>query len=202
MFRGVLTSRRSYHVGMIGQFFRTLRRAGQMDPLHVTMTGVKMGERFLQIGCDDAALLAGLAAKVGLSGACAVVALDEETATRARAVGANVGALIDVSVASPGTFAIESASVDMVVVDDTRGTFARIREGDRRAALAEARRVLRAGGRIEVVERVAVTGLLGGHITRPEGYSVEADLTAAGFKPVRLLAEKAGVRFVEGLKGS
>jgi hypothetical protein len=30
----------------------------------------------------------------------------------------------------------------------------------------------------------------------------EAQLTAAGFKPVRLLAEKAGVRFVEGLKSA
>ena len=37
-----------------------------MDPLHVSMTGVRMGERFLQIGCHDRALLSGLAAKVGL----------------------------------------------------------------------------------------------------------------------------------------
>jgi hypothetical protein len=28
-----------------------------------------------------------------------------------------------------------------------------------------------------------------------------ADLAAAGFKPVRMLAEKDGIRFVEGLKG-
>ena len=52
------------------------------------------------------------------------------------------------------------------------------------------------------MERVAVTGLLGGHITRPEGYNVEAYLASAGFKPVRMLAEKAGVRFIEGLKGT
>ena len=30
-----------------------------MDPLQVSMTGVRMGERFLQIGCHDRALLAG-----------------------------------------------------------------------------------------------------------------------------------------------
>jgi ubiquinone/menaquinone biosynthesis C-methylase UbiE len=186
---------------MIGQFLRTVRRHRQMDPLHVTMTGVRMGERFLQIGCDDQALLGGLAAKVGLSGACAVVTFDEDAAARARAVGTDVGALIDVQVSDGRTFAAESASVDMVVVDDTRGTFARLRDASRVAALREARRVLRDGGRIELVERLSVPGLLGGHITRPDGYDAETSLATAGFKPVRVLAEKDGVRFVEGLKG-
>lgn len=185
---------------MIGQFLRTVRRHRQMDPLHVTMTGVRMGERFVQIGCDDQALLGGLAAKVGLSGACAVVAFDEEAAARAGKVGAGVGALIDVRVVPPGAFGLDTASVDMVVVDDTRGTFARLPGADQRTALGEARRLLREGGRIEVVERVAVPGLLGGAVTRPVGYSVEALLAGAGFKPVRLLAEKEGIRFVEGLK--
>jgi hypothetical protein len=39
---------------------RMLMRRGRgqaMDPLHVSMTGVRMGERFLQIGCNDRALL-------------------------------------------------------------------------------------------------------------------------------------------------
>jgi hypothetical protein len=177
---------------MIGQFLRTVRRQRQMDPLHVTMTGVRMGERFLQIGCDDPSLLGGLAAKVGLSGTCMVVAFDEAAGNRARAVGVKMGALIDVRVVDPGR----------LVVDDTRGTFARMREADRAAALGEAKRALRDGGRLEIVERVAVTGFLGGHVTRPDDYIAEAQLTAAGFKPVRLLAEKAGVRFVEGLKGA
>lgn len=186
---------------MLGQFLRTVRQHRQMDPLHVTMTGVRMGERFLQIGCDDRSLLGGLAAKVGLSGNCAVVTFDDASADRARAVGTKVGALIDVRVASPADFGTPAADADMVVVDDTRGSFARMPVADRTLALAEARRVLRDGGRVEVVERVAVPGLLGGHVTRPQGYDVIADLTAAGFKPVRMLAEKEGIRFVEGLKG-
>jgi hypothetical protein len=187
---------------MIGQFLRTVRRQRQMDPLHVTMTGVRMGERFLQIGCDDPSLLGGLAAKVGLSGTCMVVAFDEAAGNRARAVGVKMGALIDVRVVDPGRFGGDATGFDMVVVDDTRGTFARMREADRAAALGEAKRALRDGGRLEIVERVAVTGFLGGHVTRPDDYVAEAQLTAAGFKPVRLLAEKAGVRFVEGLKGA
>ncbi|MEZ5287050.1 MAG: class I SAM-dependent methyltransferase [Vicinamibacterales bacterium] len=185
---------------MLGQFLRTIRRQRQMDPLHVTMTGVRMGERFLQIGCDDTSLLGGLAGKVGLSGACAVAALDEDQAARARQVGADVGALIDVRLVTPADLEFDPASVDMVVIDDTRGTFARLRDEDRRAVLAGARRVLRDGGRIELVERIALTGLLGGAVSRPEGYVGEGELSSAGFKPVRLLAEKDGVRFVEGLK--
>lgn len=187
---------------MLGQFLRTLRRQRQMDPLHVTMTGVRMGERFVQIGCDDASLLGGLAAKVGLSGSCAVVTFSDEAAKRARRVGVDVGSLIDVRVAQPGAIGGDASSVDMVVVDDTRGTFARLRGAERAATLADARRVLRDGGRIEVVERVALTGLLGGHITRPQGYVVESELATAGFKPVRMLAEKEGNRFVEGLKST
>lgn len=186
---------------MFGQFFQTLRRARQMDPLHVTMTGVRMGERLVQIGCDDPALLGGLAAKVGLSGASGVAVFDEAEAERARKVGARIGALIDVRVVSPDQVPFDSTSVDLVVVDDTRGTFARMPDAARKKVLVEARRVLRDGGRIEVVERVAVPGLLGGAITRPEGYSVETLLSDAGFRPVRLLTEKAGIRFVEGLKG-
>lgn len=187
---------------MFLQFFRSLRRQKQMDPLHVTMTGVRMGERFLQVGCDDVALLAGLAGKVGLSGSCAVAAYDEETAERARKTGARAGALMEIRlVSADGWAGFDAASMDLVVVDDTRGAFARLPAADRQTALAESRRLLRGGGRIEVVERVAVTGLLGGAVTRPEGYQVEAELSAAGFVPVRLLAEKDGVRFVEGLKG-
>ncbi len=186
---------------MFGQFFRTLRRARQMDPLHVTMTGVRMGERFVQIGCDDPALLGGLAAKVGLSGNSGVAVFEEADAERARKVAVRIGALIDVRVVSPDQIPFETASADLVVVDDTRGTFARMPEAARRQILTEARRILRDGGRIEIVERVALTGLLGGAVTRPEGYSVEGLLSEARFRPVRLLAEKAGIRFVEGLKG-
>jgi len=186
---------------MFLQFFRTLRQQRHLDPLHVTMTGVRMGERFLQIGCDDTALLGGLARKVGLSGNCTVAVFDEPSAARARKVAADVGALIDVQVVTPGALGFAATSMDMVVVDDTRGTFARLREADRVATLAEALRVVRDGGRIEIVERVALTGILGGAITRPEGYRIEAELATAGFKAVRLLAEKGGVRFVEGLRG-
>ena len=64
----------------------TRARNRAMDPLQVSMTGVRMGERFVQIGCHDRALLSGLAAKVGLSGTAAVAAFDDAEARRAGGV--------------------------------------------------------------------------------------------------------------------
>jgi SAM-dependent methyltransferase len=162
-----------------------------MDPLHVSMTGVRMGERFLLIGCHDKALLSGLAAKVGLSGTSAVAAFDDAQAKRAAAVGAKVGALIEMNRVADGTLPFETDHFDMVVVDDTSGAFGAIDETRRIGYLRDAKRTVRHGGRIEVVE---------GMKTRAEGYDVLRDLTAAGFKPVRELAERDGFRFVEGLR--
>src|SRR6187200_1510430 len=89
---------------------------GAMDPLHVSMTGVRMGERFLQIGCYDTSLLAGLAAKVGLSGTAAVAALDADDAKRARAAGSKVGALIEIYDIERGrAWPIEDGQFDMIV---------------------------------------------------------------------------------------
>ena len=77
-----------------------------MDPLHVSMTGVKMGERFLMIGCDDRALLSGLAAKTGLSGLRPLRRLKTKASSRAKAVGAKIGALIEAQVTEASTSAI------------------------------------------------------------------------------------------------
>jgi hypothetical protein len=162
-----------------------------MDPLHVSMTGVRMGERFLQVGCHDRALLAGLAAKVGLSGGSAVAAFDDEQVKRAARVGAKVGALIETHVIEGGVLPFDSDQFDMVVVDDTSGAFGALDGSARDGYLRDARRAVRKGGRIEVVERVK---------TRAQGYDAVRELEAAGFKPVRELAERDGFRFVEGLR--
>jgi SAM-dependent methyltransferase len=167
------------------------KKRGGMDPLQVSMTGVRMGERFLQVGCHDRSLLSGLAAKVGLSGGAAVAAFDEEQAKRARAVGAKVGALIETQIINGRGLPFESDHFDMIVVDDTSGAFGAIDESARLDYLRDARRAVRQGGRIEVVE---------GAGKAPATHDTLKDLGAAGFKPVRLLAERDGLRFIEGLR--
>ena len=173
--------------------FRMLTRKGgrQMDPLQVTMTGVRMGERFVQIGCHDRALLAGLAAKVGLSGTAAVAVFDDAAAKRAGGVGAKIGALIDTHKIEGRALPFDSDQFDMVVVDDNNGHFAAIAEDARLDYLREAKRIVRQGGRVEIVE---------GTISRAAGYDALRDLTTAGFRPARLLAERDGFRFLEGLR--
>lgn len=185
-------------------FFR-FKRMRALDPLQVAMTGVRMGERFLQIGCDDRALLAGLGAKVGLSGGVALAASDEATAERGRAAAAKAGILLEVRVGPPASWAFDAGAFDMVVVDDTRGALAARSADDRAVCLAAAWHALRPGGRIELVERVARGGLFSGNRPAPSSQYLtaggpEGALRAAGFDPVRVLAEKDGFRFTEGMK--
>jgi len=168
------------------------RGGGSMDPLHVSMTGVRMGERFLQIGCHDKALLAGLASKVGLSGTSAVAAVDAADAGRARGIGAKVGALIEIYDIDQGrAWPIGDDQFDMIVVDDTTDGFANLAEATRQSCLRNALRAVRAGGRIEVIARQR---------SEAQGYDPLKELSAAGFKPVRLLADRDRFRFFEGLR--
>ena len=170
-------------------------RGGTMDPLHVSMTGVRMGESFLQVGCDDKALLAGLAAKVGLSGTAAVAAFNDEQVKRAQGIGARVGALIDVHNVHdrPEWPEFTADQFDMVVIDDTADGFAGLDAGARQSCLRNALRAVRPGGRIEVIARVK---------SDARGYEPLNELSAAGFKPVRLLADRDQYRFLEGLRTS
>jgi hypothetical protein len=165
-----------------------LRRMRPMDPLQVAMTGVRMGERYLQIFCSDATLTQGLATKTGLSGAAVLAAPDESHAQRARRAASKAGVLIDVQVVQPSALIRPDDPFDMVVIDDTGDSFSALSASDKQTWLAAARAVLRAGGRVELIERERATA----------GVS-ETALKQAGFNPVRTLAERDGFRFVEGL---
>lgn len=179
------------------------------EPLVMAMSAVRLGERLLQIGVDDAASMGALAAKVGLSGHAAVVTLDERTAQRARSAIADASTLADVSVTSDGSLPFQDASFDVVVVHGVSGLLAAAADDVRARLLREVLRVSRSGGRVivtEAGERSGLKAMLSPAPKKDERFERSggtiAAMAAAGFKPVRLLADRDGLRFVEGLKST
>jgi ubiquinone/menaquinone biosynthesis C-methylase UbiE len=189
---------------------RFLRKSSvEREPLPVTMTGVRMGERVLQIGLGDARLASLLAAKPGLSGHSAIVVRDEQEAERARAVAAEAGLLVDVHVAPIHALPIEAGTFDVVIVHDAAAALATLAASARTQAMAESARVLRSGGRLIALETGTATGLRSVlRRAQPIDPAYEADggtaavLESAGFRAVRLLADRDGYRFIEALKPS
>ena len=170
------------------------------------MTGVKMGDRFVQVGCAHGGRLAAVALKVGLSGRAAVVAPDETSAARARKAAEDAGVLVEVEVSPPTRLPLADDEFDVAVVDDTAGLFGTMRPEGRVAAIRELVRVLRPGGRVLVVG-AAPRGGLGAVLSRTQNgppFVASGDATksleADGFRAVRTLAERAGLVFVEGIK--
>lgn len=186
-----------------------LRKTHSRDPLTIEMTGVRMGERLLQVGADDDVLPGSLASKVGLSGESAMVVADASGARLAERAARRAGVLLSVHTGlAPLPFAADH--FDLAVVHSRHALLSGLDSADRHTLLLEVRRVLRPGGRVIVFERGAAEGLAKllstGAGTDPEGYrragGAETPLREAGFKPVRLLAERNEVRFIEGLKSS
>jgi SAM-dependent methyltransferase len=184
-----------------------LRKSAARDPLPVTMSGVRMGERLLQIGVDDARLAGQLAAKVGLSGHAAMVVPDEATASRARDGIADAGVLADVHVTHLDSLPFEPDSFDAIVVHNMNNLIASIERVQRTHVVGEWRRALRMGGRIVVIEAGARGGI-GALLRSGPKIDVEyegtggtlAALEAGGFRPVRMLGNREGFKFIEGLK--
>lgn len=165
-----------------------------------------MGERLLQIGVDDPALAGALATKVGLSGHAAIATSDTASADRARAGAASAGGLVDVHVTSLQQLPFTQGEFDAVVIHSRSGLLPSLGEAERLQVLRECRRVLRPGGRVVVIESGERTGFAAVLTRGPQSDpaydaagGTTAALEAAGFRPVRLLADREGFRFIEGL---
>src|SRR5215216_5905936 len=181
-------------------------RKPRLEPLPVTMSAVRMGERVLQIGVDDPGVVTAIAAKAGLSGNAALAVTNDRDATRAQKAMANAGILVDLKVTPLAPLPFESGAFDLVVVHAMHGLVSLLESSARVSAMREWHRVLRHGGRVMTIEAGAATGLAS--IFKPQrsheahdatGGTVTA-LDSAGFKPVRLLAEREGYKFAEGIK--
>ena len=170
--------------------------------LIVGMTGVRLGERLVQIGCAHGGRLAAIAKKVGLSGRAVAVVPDEMSAARVRKGAAQAGVLVEIEIAPPTRVPAEDAAFDLAVVDDTAGLLGTMSANDRAATIRELLRLLRPGGRAIVIASSARGGLgrlLARAPVRPP-FDAAPALQADGFKNARQLAERDGLVFVEGIK--
>ncbi len=184
-------------------FLRKTRLA--REPLAVTMSGVRLGERALQIGAGDARLAALIAAKAGLTGTAVIVVLDEHAAAKVRRAIDDAGAVAEVGMADQGV-PPDDASFDVIVVHDVAHTITASNPAVRSGWLQLCHRVLRSGGRIMAIEPgtpVGLRALFGGQSQGPAtqvGADTVTTLRSAGFAAVRVVGDREGLRFVEGLK--
>jgi ubiquinone/menaquinone biosynthesis C-methylase UbiE len=149
--------------------------------------------------------MAALASKVGLTGRACMVDVSEAKVTAAAATVEQQGALIESFTAPYAALPFDPDAFDVVVL---RNTVAAIAPAERAAAMREVVRVVRPGGRCIAIEDTARGGLWaavtghGGDGAESAGAAAVQQLTDAGFRGVRLLAEREGIAFVEGLKAA
>jgi hypothetical protein len=173
--------------------------------LAFAMTGVRMGERQLLVG-DDAALFAQLATKVGLTGRSVVVVGSEAAAARVEAAAAALGVLVeDIRRAALPELPLDECGFDVAVLN-AGPAFLALAASERDSLALGVHRSLRTGGRAVVVEGHPPRFL---HLPRPQPAGLQTFragggagrlLETAGFRPVRLLADRDGQRFTEGIK--
>lgn len=162
-----------------------LRGDGQRHDLAVAMVGLKLGERFLLIGCGDGGLLAALGGKVGYTGRACGTDTEAAAVARTERAAERAGVLVEVQQAPPEQLPYDDESFDVVVVQRTGAAAAARVFG---LALAEGWRLLRSGGRCVVI--------------RPSGPSA-ADLealSAGRFRGAHVLADHGGQLFIEAVK--
>lgn len=174
------------------------------EPVTVTMSGIRMGERVLQVGIDDPALAGALAAKAGLSGTSCLVTTDAASQSRAEGAAAQAGVLMDVTVAPLHAVPYPDDAFDVVVLHGMSGRLGGTEPSSYGPALQECRRVLRPGGRVLALTpgpKQGFGGLFRASTPPPEAPEVTIRaLEGAGFRPVRVVGEIEGYRFTEGLK--
>ena len=178
-------------------------RQTSLDPLSVSMTGVKLGDRVLVVGCSDPRLIAALAAKAGLSGRACAVDESPDRATEAARVALREGALVETSSSPPTALSFEAGSFDLVVLRDA---LSELESQFQMMVVQEALRVLRPGGRCMVIDTLAAAGMASLFSSKetPKSPGDPAPtielLKKQGFVAVRMLAERDGLRFVEAIK--
>ena len=180
-----------------------LKTIGNPRALELSMAGLKLGLRVLQLDGVDGELIAALSGTVGISGEACAVVKNETQAGRFRRAAAAAGVLVEVEIAPLNALPYAQEAFDLVVVQDVIG---HMDMNNRVTCLQQTLRVLRVGGRCLLIEQ-AMRGGLGGLFSKraldPQYLAnggAQAALKAEGFRAVRRLAERDGKSFIEGTK--
>ena len=112
-------------------------RKSRLEALPVTMSALRMGERVLQVGVDDPAIVSAIAAKIGLSGHAAIAVADDREAARASSAAAGAGVLVDVRVSPPASLPFESDAFDLVIVHSVHGRLSSLDTTTRAGAMRD-----------------------------------------------------------------
>lgn len=156
------------------------------EPTVVAMTGVRLGDKVHFWGTLPALLLP-LAARSGLSGQITVIS---QGSAELLSTAEREGLLVD-SASAP----VADAGYDLAVVHT---------EGAWTTALGPLLTGTRIGGRLIVIAGDPPAGLLGrlrgGAASGPTEPEIVSAMAAAGWKRVRAIGEREGMRFVEGVR--
>jgi ubiquinone/menaquinone biosynthesis C-methylase UbiE len=169
-----------------------------LEPLVVSMTGVRMGDRLLVIGATQPQVIAQLSAKPGLTGRTCAVDESADLAAQAAETAQTEGVLVEVETAPFDRLPFEAATFDVVVVNRALG---RLDEDRQRACLREAARVLRDGGRCVVIGPGRPGGI-GAWFRKPAVLPADLErlMESAGFRAIHTLADREAMIFVEGAR--
>ena len=179
-----------------------LRKSQGSRALELPMAGLKLGKNVLQVRGQDTGLIADLAKIVGLSGQACAVAETEHAEKLFEKSAAAAGVSVEVKVAPVSSLPYEDNYFDLVVIKHVLGE---LTQNERVQCLQETRRVTRIGGRCLVIDP-ETRGGLGAIFSRQsidprylDGGAQQA-LKHEGFRAVRILGEREGLRFTEGTK--
>jgi hypothetical protein len=166
-------------------FLRTPQH--QDDPTVVAMSGVRLGDKVHFWGAVPALLLP-LAARSGLSGQVTVISPDSAPLLSA---AEREGLLVE-SASAP----VPDAGFDLAVIHT---------DGAWTSALGSLLAATRPGGRLIVIAGQPPSGLLGRlragpAVADPTEPEIVAAVGGAGWKRVRAIGEREGMRFVEGVR--